>query len=468
VRTLANRLMRAEAQLGPTRKPVADRSAWQWYGGPCPCGLPLGDCAIHPRAREAQRPPDGPWRTWGYIAGRGAGKTRAGACWIQDRAETGVMRLGCLIAPTAADIRDTLVEGPSGLLAIAPPWCRPKFLPSKRRVTWPNGARAICLSGEEPERARGLNIDTIWADELACWQRAESTWDMALLALRAGSAPQAMVTTTPRPSRIVKRIMGEPTTRITRGTTFDNKHLAPEFVSEITAMFAGSRLAQQELMGELCEAGEGVWFDRFDVKEHVSETAEYVHGLPVHLAIDAGTSRTTGAVWFQVHQVGAHRWRIKVFGEYCATGLFSEANVRGIRARSDELPSRGHVDVVRIDPASGQRTGIGPAAFEEYTKAFPRLARSPAHRVADGLDQMEVLLDRGNLLIHPRCAKLKEAFLTYRRAQRGDEWLNDPAGDQSPHEDLIDALRYGIRSRFPEGRVEQPHLKSVHITRLFG
>jgi len=86
------------------------------------------------------------------------------------------MKLGCLIAPTVADIRDVMVEGPSGLLAVAPPWCRPRFEPSKRRVTWPNGARAVCLSGEEPERARGFNVDTLWADELACWQRAESTW----------------------------------------------------------------------------------------------------------------------------------------------------------------------------------------------------------------------------------------------------------------------------------------------------
>ena len=95
-----------------------------------------------------------------------------------------------LIAPTAADIRDVIVEGPSGLIAVAPPWNRPRFESSKRRVEWPNGARAVCLSGEEPERARGLNIDTLWADELACWQRAESTWDLAMLALRPAPIPR--------------------------------------------------------------------------------------------------------------------------------------------------------------------------------------------------------------------------------------------------------------------------------------
>ena len=80
------------------------------------------------------------------------------------------MKRGCLIAPTTADIRDVMIEGPSGLLAVAPPWCQPRFEPSKRRVTWPSGARAVCLSGEEPDRARGFNLDTIWADELACWR----------------------------------------------------------------------------------------------------------------------------------------------------------------------------------------------------------------------------------------------------------------------------------------------------------
>ena len=128
------------------------------------------------------------------------------------------MKLGCLIAPTANDIRDVMVEGASGLLNVAPPWCRPRFEPSKRRVTWPNGAQAVCLSGEEPERARGLNVDTLWADELACWQRAQSTWDLVMLALRAGGNPQAMITTTPRRVAVLKRILDEATTVQTKDT----------------------------------------------------------------------------------------------------------------------------------------------------------------------------------------------------------------------------------------------------------
>ena len=168
---METRLTRVKAGLGPRVDEITDRSPWDWYAESCPCGVPPGECRTHPRARTSQRPPAGDWRVWAYVAGRGAGKTRAGACWVQHRVETGTMKFGCLIAPTAADIRDVMVEGPSGLLAVAPHWCRPRFESSKRRVTWPNGARAICLSGEEPERARGFNFDTLWADELACWQR---------------------------------------------------------------------------------------------------------------------------------------------------------------------------------------------------------------------------------------------------------------------------------------------------------
>jgi phage terminase large subunit-like protein len=158
VRALARAVRRAKARAGSPQAALTDRSPWEWYAEFCSCGLPPGECRAHPRARTSQRPPIGDWRVWAYVAGRGAGKTRAGASWIQRRVDDGTMKVGCLIAPTAADIRDVMVEGQSGLIAAAPPWSRPRFESSKRRVEWPNGARAVCLSGEEPERARGLNI----------------------------------------------------------------------------------------------------------------------------------------------------------------------------------------------------------------------------------------------------------------------------------------------------------------------
>ena len=212
----------------------------------------------------------------------------------------------------------------------------------------------------------------------------------------------------------------------------------------------------------------------------MTAAAEYDPALPVHLAIDCGVSRHVAAVWFQVRRgrVPIERtpsgWIVQadprepetvtVFGDFHREGLFSEAAARAILAHGQALPCRGRYDTVRLDPASAARTGIGPTAYAEFERVFgPRtLGRWPTHRVLDGLDQLEVLLDRQCLLIHPRCEKLKCAFQNYsRRKNTGGDWLDDPADPQHPHEDLMDALRGGLRDRFPEGRIDQPRLRTV-------
>jgi hypothetical protein len=155
---------------------------------------------------------------------------------------------------------------------------------------------------------------------------------------------------------------------------------------------------------------------------------------------------------------------VTVFGDWHAEGLYSEAAAKAIWSRGQELPCRGRAETVRLDPAATARTGIGPAAFGEFARVFgPRsTAHWPRHWVADGLDQLEVLLDKGLLLIHPRCVHLKAALQNYARARRGSEWLDEPADPQHPHEDLIDALRGGVRDRFPEGRPQAEGLRTVH------
>jgi phage terminase large subunit-like protein len=448
---------------------LGDRNPWDWYAEGCPCGRPAGECREHPRARANQRPPGGNWRTWLLLMGRGAGKTRSAAEWVRHRVESGMSGRLALVGATAADVRDTMVDGESGLLAISPPWFRPRYEPSRRRLTWPNGARATTFSAEEPDRLRGPQHDAAWLDELAAF-RCPAAFDNLLFGLRLGRDPRLCVTTTPRPVRLVTDLIGDPTTAIARGTTYDNRaNLAPSFFDRIVTKYEGTRLGQQELLAEVLEVSDGIWFRGFDVAKHVSESAEYDPRFPAYLAIDCGVSRHVAAVWFQVMGLDPAQRRVTVFGDFHGQGLYSEAAARAVLARGRELPCRGEWATVRLDPAADARTGIGPAAYGEFERVFgPRAtARWPRHRVTDGLDQLEVLLDRGLLLIHPRCQALKAAFQNYARKRTGHgDWLDEPADPQHPHEDLMDALRGGVRDRFPEGRIEQPTMRTVPASRF--
>jgi hypothetical protein len=152
-----------------------------------------------------------------------------------------------------------------------------------------------------------------------------------------------------------------------------------------------------------------------------------------------------------------------VFADYIAEGLYSAANAQAIREKAAVLPHRGRHDRIRLDPASSAQTGIGPSAFGEFARILGErvTARAPGGSVLDGLDLIEILLETDCLWIHPRCVHLIAAFRNYARAVRGGEIQNAPADDQSPWEDSLDALRYGIRDRFPEGRVGPSHFKSV-------
>lgn len=204
-------------------------------------------------ARLSQIQPDGHWRIWLLLAGRGFGKTRTGAELVRAKVASGRAGRIALVAPTAADARDVIVEGESGLLAIAPPGNRPLYEPSKRRVTWNNGAIATTYSADEPERLRGPQHDFAWCDELAAW-RYPQAWDMLLLGLRLGEDPRAVVTTTPRPTKLIRALLADPTVVVTRGSTAENRpNLAPAFLSQIIRRYAGTRLGRQELDAEILD-----------------------------------------------------------------------------------------------------------------------------------------------------------------------------------------------------------------------
>lgn len=203
------------------------------------------------------------WQIWLILTGRGWGKTRTGAEWVRDRVENQGAKRIALVGATAADVRDTMIEGPSGLLACCPPWNRPHYEPSKRRVTWPNGAVAIAYSADEPNRLRGPQHDSAWCDELAAWRFLQEAWDMLMFGLRMGEHPQCVITTTPRPLKLLKEIIADPGTVITRGSLYENAdNLAPSFVKKTIAKYKGTRLGRQEISGELLDDVPGALWTR--------------------------------------------------------------------------------------------------------------------------------------------------------------------------------------------------------------
>ena len=219
-------------------------------------------------ARPEQVPPPGDWVTWLIQAGRGWGKTRVGAEWVRSEVESGRRQRFALVARTAADARDVMVEGSSGLLSVCPPWNRPKYEPSKRRVTWPNGALATLYSADEPDLLRGPQHDGAWVDELASW-RFPDAWDQLQFGLRLGTNPQVVVTTTPRPTKLIRDLAADPTTIVTRGKSLDNKgNLAAAFFTKIVNKYQGTRLGRQELDGELLEDNPGALWKRANIDKN--------------------------------------------------------------------------------------------------------------------------------------------------------------------------------------------------------
>jgi len=209
-------------------------------------------------ARPPQRPPGGDWDTWMVLAGRGFGKTRTGAEWSWRAAHDHPGSRGAVVAPTAGDVRDVMIEGESGIMAVVPDWFRPIYEPSKRRLTYPNGSIQSTYSADEPDRLRGPQHHYGWIDELAAMKRGHAMWDMLSLGLRLGEHPQSLITTTPRPHKWLRNILGDERTVSTGGSTYDNlDNLAPTFRRTILTRYEGTRLGRQELHAELLDDVEG-------------------------------------------------------------------------------------------------------------------------------------------------------------------------------------------------------------------
>jgi len=225
-------------------------SHWDWYRG------------------EAQTPPatcaDGaPWRVWAFLGGRGAGKTRAGAEWVNHLASRGLVKRIGLIGATLHEARSVMVEGPSGLLNTLTPGERPLYVKTMRRMSWPSGAVAEMFSAARPNSLRGPQFDLVWADEIVKWRHPDAAMAMAQMALRLGPNPRMLVTSTPSARPVIARLIGGPETVVTRAPTSANaRNLSAGFLQSLEALYGGSALARQEIGGEILEDDETALFRR--------------------------------------------------------------------------------------------------------------------------------------------------------------------------------------------------------------
>jgi predicted phage terminase large subunit-like protein len=219
----------------------------------------------HAHARPSQQVPEGDWRVWLILAGRGFGKTRTGAETIKQWVREGTVRRIALIGATETEVRDIMIEGDSGLMNVHADDERPTYEPSKRRLTWANGTTATIFSAENYEQLRGPQFDCAWVDELAKFRQGERLWDQLNFSLRLGERPRIVVTTTPRPTQVVFELLEGAKTgevHLTRGTTFENAaNLSPRFIEYITKRYAGTTLGRQELEGHVIETAEGALWD---------------------------------------------------------------------------------------------------------------------------------------------------------------------------------------------------------------
>lgn len=222
-------------------------------------------------ARPQQIAPAGDWNTWFINAGRGFGKTRAGVEWVRGLVKNGYKRVAA-IAATNSDIERVMINGESGFLSRCwsgdktykgVPMGKPIWSPTKRLLTWENGAYVQFFSAEEPERLRGPQFEAAWCDELAAWNRDRDTWDMLQFCLRLGKHPQVCVTTTPKPTKLVRDIMKNPKTIVTYGSTFDNSaNLASTYLEAVKSQYEGTRLGRQELYAEILDEASGALWTR--------------------------------------------------------------------------------------------------------------------------------------------------------------------------------------------------------------
>lgn len=359
-------------------------------------------------ANPAQLPPPGEWRLWLMLAGRGFGKTRAGAEWVRSIAERDGRARIALVGATVAEVRRVMVEGESGILSISPAAGRPRWEPSLGRLSWRSGAQAFVYSGENPDGLRGGQHSHAWGDEIAKWAWPQATWDNLAMGLRLGAAPQALLTTTPRPIALLKRLRDTAGTVTVTGRMADNTLLPPAFVAAMMGDYAGTRLGRQELDGELIDDVPGaLWTrDRIDAARcrTVPPTARVVIGVDPSASIggdacgivavalgedglgyvveDASIAGASPEQWARAVADCAHR--------HAADRVVAEANNGGAMVRCVLIAADAALPITLVHASRGKTARAEPVAalYEagrvRHAGAFPALEDELCGLIAGG------------------------------------------------------------------------------------
>jgi hypothetical protein len=418
-------------------------------------------------ARPTQLEPPGDWLYWLLKAGRGYGKTRIGAEWTRKKAKT--CRRLHLIAPTAADYRDVMINGESGLMEISPRHERPVFYPSKRLLVWPNGSQALLFSGEDPESLRGPQCEALWADEIAAWQYPQETWDMALLGLRLGDDPQACITSTPKPIGVYRDLVNDVDCVVTGGSTYENLANLSRTYRTIINRYEGTNLGRQELHAELLE-NEGLAY-RFSERLHVlpAGQVEISQDWDRFEHMDYGLSAATA--WYAV--AVDHDGNLIIFDGHYEGGLPSvdrPADPREARRLLGSRPQR-QTDPEPVPRRPGrvrarQADQVGPRAGRQRRV---RRARHPPDCAASndrvlGFVRISELLNAPETRLfpdwHPRRRRAGRAAAVHPRRPRHPRAARAAAGRAARGRRQA-APRRGRRSRL--GTLERPRARVAAV-----
>nr|WP_244555590.1 terminase family protein [Bosea thiooxidans] len=370
-------------------------------------------------SRGDQQPLEPPKPIWLVLGGRGAGKTRTGAEWVKGMAlghppfadrPTGRI---ALVGETQGQVRDVMIEGISGLLAIHTRWERPSWMPSLRRLEWPTGAIAQVFSAEDPEALRGPQFGAAWSDELAKWPNLQECWDMLQFGLRLGDHPRQVVTTTPRPVPLVKRLLVEPHVAVSRARTRDNCYnLAAEFVRTVTETYGGTRLGRQELDGEIVEESPDALWTRTQIEDAREGAPPALARIAVAVDPPASSSRRADRCGLVVAGIDAggighvledatlagarpHEWAeraVALYRRHEADALVVEINQGGEMVESIIREVDAGVPVVSVRATRGKYLRAEPVAAlyaqgrVRHAGAFPALEDEMCSFGPSGLD----------------------------------------------------------------------------------